>query len=94
VSCAVGFVDATGALRTPLVGPFPDDAGTFQHDELVPDDAGLGMNVPLGDSEREDGGVNVLGKRLLFRERLGAAYDADTEDWEDAADLVEERFGV
>jgi hypothetical protein len=52
------------------------------------------MDVPLGDSEREDGGVDVLGKRLPSRERFGAAYDADTEDREDSADLVEEGLGV
>jgi len=94
VAGAVGFVGATGALRTPLVGPLANNAGALQHDELAPDNAGPGMNITLSDSEREDGGFYVRRRSLSLRKRLSAAQDTHTENRKNNADLVKENFGV
>ena len=90
----VGFVGAAGALFTALVGPFANDVGPLQHNEFIPNNARLGVNVSLRDSECEDGGVDARGRGLPIRECLGAAQDVDAEDREDTADLVEECLGV
>ena len=87
-------VGVAGTWLTALIAPFSDDAGAFQHDELVPDNASPGFNSALRGSECENRRVDIWWGCLPFRSPASATENVDSEDREDAADLVEEGLGV
>ena len=87
-------VGVAGTWRTALIAPFADDAGAFQHDELVPDNASPGFNSALRGSECENRRVDIRWRCLPFRAPVSATKNVDSEDREDATNLLEKHLSI
>ena len=87
-------VGVAGTWLTALIAPFSNDAGAFQHDELVPDNASPSFNSALRSSECENRGVDIWWRCLPFGRPVSGTKNVDSEDREDATNLLEERLGI
>ena len=94
MSSPMVVVGLSGAWLTALIGPFADDAGSFQHDELASDDTGSGINAAIRGSECENRGGDVRWRCLCLRVPVSLMENVDSKDRNDATKLLKEGLDI